>query len=498
MTDYPTKRPRRSRFGSPRFLRSVRTRIIASYLILLTLGTLLSVLVVRQILIVRLEDRIDSELTQEVQEFRRLASEGVDPTTGRPFGRDVDRLISVFLSRNVPGEGEELIGIPRRGAPRYRYSERAQRAVEEGGFDPSLVERWRTLEGVESDELETQAGPANYIAVPVERSGETLGSFVVVNFSKEEREEVAEIVWILAVVSGVVLIVGTMLAFFAAGRVLAPLRSLRTAAQSITASDLTRRIQVEGDDELAELARTFNSMLDRLEDAFRSQREFVRDAGHELRTPITIIRGHLELLAAESDDHSETAAIVTAELDRMSRFVDDLLLLAKVERPDFLELRTVALDSFTRDLLSKTEPLGSRNWVLDGTSERVVVGDPQRLTQAMVNLADNAVKHTVEGAEIGIGSAASGHTARLWVRDTGVGVAPGDRERIFERFQRGRGTQRYEGTGLGLSIVRAIAEAHGGRVELISEQGEGARFEIVIPVDPEPVSNGLPTQAVRA
>jgi signal transduction histidine kinase len=497
MTEKPDQRPP-SRIGVSPFFRSVRTRIIASYLILLTLGTLLSVLVVRQILIVRLEDRIDSQLTQEVQEFRRLASEGVDPRTGRPFGRDVDRLFTVFLSRNVPAEGEELIAIPRLGPPRYRYSERAQRAVEDGGFDPALLDRWRTLGGVDSGEIDSPSGPVSYLAVPVERGGATLGSFVVANFTAEEREEVDAAVSVLAAVSGGVLIVGTLLAFFAAGRVLAPLRTLRDAAQSITASDLTRRIDVEGHDEIAELARTFNAMLDRLEDAFRSQREFIRDAGHELRTPITIIRGHLELLATESGDHSETAAIVTAELDRMSRFVDDLMLLARAERPDFLDLRTVALGSFTRDLVSKAESLGNRNWVLDATSERVVVGDPHRLTQAMINLADNAVHHTTDGDEIGIGSAVRGHTARLWVRDTGVGVAPGDRQRIFERFQRGRGTRRYEGSGLGLSIARAIAEAHGGWIELSSEQGQGARFEMIFSVDPEPAPVGRPGEAVPA
>jgi two-component system OmpR family sensor kinase len=464
-------------------LTSVRTRIIASYLILLTLGTVVSVLVVRQLLIVRLEDRIDSQLTQEVQEFRRLANEGVDPTTGRPFGRDVERLFKVFLARNVPAEGEELIGIPRRGAPRYRYSQRAQEAVEEGGFDTELVDRWRIVEAVDSGELDSPAGPVSYLAVPVERGGETLGSFVVANFSEAEREEVTEAVRIVALVSGGVLIVGTLLAFFAAGRVLAPLRTLRDAARSISGSDLTQRIDVDGSDEIAELGRTFNSMLDRLEFAFRSQREFVRDAGHELRTPITIIRGHLELLAAEAGGHEETVAIVTDELDRMSRFVDDLLLLAKAERPDFLDLRTLRLDGFTRELLSKGESLGERAWVLDATSERVVVADPQRLTQAAMNLADNAVRHTTDGDEIGIGSSVRGETARLWVRDTGTGVAPGDQERIFERFQRGRGTRRYEGSGLGLAIVRAIAEAHGGRVELSSEQGLGSRFEIVFPVD---------------
>jgi signal transduction histidine kinase len=488
----------RSPGRAPRALSSVRTRIIASYLILLTLGALFSVLVIRQILIVRLEDRIDSQLTQEVQEFRRLAREGVDPTTGRPFRRDVERLFQVFLSRNVPAEGEELIGIPRRGAPRYRYSARAEQAIEEGGFPGELIEGWRTLGGVDSGELDTPAGPVTYLAVPVERGGETLGSFAVVNFSADERGEVSEAVRVVALVSGGVLVVGTLLSFFAAGRVLAPLRKVRDAARSISGSDLTQRIEVEGSDELAELGRTFNSMLDRLESAFRSQREFVRDAGHELRTPITIIRGHLELLAQEPGADAETIAIVTDELDRVSRFVDDLLLLAKAERPDFLELRTVPLSGLTRELLSKAERLGEREWVLDSTSERIVVADPQRLTQAAISLADNAVRHTTAGDQIGIGTSVAGETARLWVRDTGAGVAPGDRERIFERFQRGRGTRRYEGSGLGLAIVRAIAEGHGGFVELTSEQGAGARFEIVFPVDAHQGAEPMTRELARA
>ena len=472
--------------GTRRLLSSVRTRIIAAFLILLTLGSVITVVAIRQLLIVRLDDRIEAERQQEVQEFRRLADEGVDPVSGEPFGRDVQRLFEVFISRNVPAEGEELITVPRRGKPLYDYSARAEEVFEEGAtIGDSYIETWRTIREPKAGEIETLAGPASYLAVPVKRGGRTEGSFVVVTFESGAREEVDEAVRIVASVTGAVLVAGTVIAFFAAGRVLTPLRGLRDAARNISGTDLTRRIEVDGHDELAELARTFNSMLDRLEDAFRSQREFVRDAGHELRTPITIVRGHLELLAAEPDRLEETAAIVTDELDRMSRFVDDLLLLAKSERPDFLELRTVALGEFTRELLAKAEQLGERDWVIDETSELVVVADRQRLTQALINLADNAVHHTTEGAEIGIGSAVAGERARIWVRDTGAGVAPGDRERIFDRFQRGRGTRRYEGAGLGLAIVRAIAEAHGGRVRLDSEQGAGARFEIEFPVDAE-------------
>ena len=469
-----------------RSLDGVRGRIIATFVILLGLATLISIVAVRQILVVQLDNDVTDSLQQEVDEFRRLADEGVDPTTGRPFGTDVERLFRVFLARNVPSEGEELITIPRRGQTRFRFSEQAEGALSDEAF-AEQTSRWRRLRDVESGEIDSAVGEARYLAVPVIKGGEFLGTFAVVNFIRSEREEVDDAVTVLAGVSLGVLAVASVVAFFAAGRVLAPLRSLRDAARSVSARELTRRIDVSGNDEIAELGRTYNGMMDRLEQAFRSQREFVRDAGHELRTPITIVRGHLELLAQQPERLDETLVLATDELDRMGRFVEDLLLLAKSERPNFLQLRTINLEELAQDLLSNAGTLASREWRLDGSVPRVIVGDPQRLTQAVIALADNAIHQTEEGDEIGIGITVEGSFAHLWVRDSGRGVATADKERIFERFQRGRGDQHYEGSGLGLAIVRAIAEAHGGWVELYSEPGEGARFEIVVPVDPDDV-----------
>jgi signal transduction histidine kinase len=452
--------------------------------ILLAVASLVSVFVARQVLIVRLDDRIQDDLAQEVREFRTLAVEGTDPATGRPFGDNVNRIFKVFLSRNVPGEGEELITIPRRGKPRYQRSDRAEFVI----ADP-YVSRWQRLEQEEEGEIDTPAGEAEYLAVPVTFGDRSLGSFVVAIFSAQEREEVAEVVRIVAAVSAGVLLLATVIAFLTAGRVLAPIRGLRDAARTITGTDLTRRIDVEGNDEIAELGTTFNQMLDRLDDAFSSQREFVRDAGHELRTPITVIRGHLELLAMEEDprERTETIAIVTDELDRMSRFVDDLLLLARAERPDFLEFETVDVEDLSTDLLAKAQSLGPREWSLEMSGRGIIVADRQRLTQAVMNLADNAVHHTGDGEEIALGSAVNARYARFWVRDSGPGIDPDERDAIFERLSRGRrANASYEGTGLGLAIVRAIAEAHGGRVELTSEPGSGALFVVVVPVDSQP------------
>jgi two-component system, OmpR family, sensor kinase len=281
-----------------------------------------------------------------------------------------------------------------------------------------------------------------------------------------------------------VLLIASALAWVVAGRVLAPLRVLDDTARSISATDLTRRIPVSGDDEIAELTRTFNAMVDRLERAFASQRAFVSDASHELRTPITIVRGHLELLGDDPDERRETIALVMDELGRMSRFVDDLLLLARAERNDFLRVEEVELGALTDELLDKAIGLGPRTWAVEARGEARLQADRQRLTQAVMGLAQNAVQHTSAGDPVWIGTGVDGDEAALWVRDSGPGIPRDDQERVFERFARASGSRRRsEGAGLGLAIVRAIAEAHGGRAELASRPGAGSTFTVVVPLD---------------
>jgi signal transduction histidine kinase len=307
---------------------------------------------------------------------------------------------------------------------------------------------------------------------------------VAANFVQGERDEIRSSIRAAAVTAGAVLVVATAVAWWIAGSLLRPVRQLTEAAESISDTDLARRIPVAGNDEIARLARRFNEMLDRLAAAFAVQRAFVDDAGHELRTPITIVRGHLELMGDDPAERRETVALVTDELDRMARIVEDLLLLAKAEQPDFVRREPVEVADLTTDLFVKARSLGDRDWRIDGCTEGTVQVDPQRVTQAVLNLARNAVEHTPSGAEIGLGSAWAPDGLRLWVRDTGLGVAPSDRERIFERFARGAGARRSEGAGLGLAIVRSVAAAHGGRVELDSRPGRGATFTVVLPATP--------------
>ena len=464
-------------------LRGARVRILASVVLLLAFSTVASILIARQILLARADERVEASLIQEVQEFRLLVDDGRNPQTGRPFGRDVRAMFDVFLSRNVPGEREEFFTF---------LDRRPHRSTASPATQADLIGRMAPLGGVDRVTRRTfetvRLGEVRVLAVPVTVQGERRGVFAVSSGLGGERDEVDEAMQVAGGVSLAVLLVASLLAWAAAGRVLAPLRDLTDTARSIGESDLTKRIDVSGEDEIAQLARTFNAMLDRLEAAFGTQRSFVSDAGHELRTPITIIRGHLELLGDDPDERRETIAIVTDELDRMSRFVEDLLLLAKAERGDFLRPEDLDLDVLTDELLAKARALAPRDWQLDHVGTGRLRGDRQRLTQAAMNLAQNAVQHTADGDKIALGSDVDDGRARIWVRDDGPGIAPADQERIFERFARaGDGRRRSEGAGLGLAITKAIAEAHGGDVTIDSRPGSGARFTISVPADAQVV-----------
>jgi signal transduction histidine kinase len=275
------------------------------------------------------------------------------------------------------------------------------------------------------------------------------------------------------------------LAWVAAGRVLAPLRLLIRTARSVSESDLSQRILVKERGEIAELAITFNEMMDRLQASFDSQRNFINDAGHELRTPLTIVRGHLELMGDDPEEQRETLELVMDELNRMSRLVHDITLLAKAERPDFLQVEKVDIAAFTEELFAKAKALADREWRLDAKGTGTLVIDRQRITEAMMNLAQNATQHTQPGDMIALGSTLKRHQVQFWVRDTGEGVSVADQQRIFERFTRaGKSRSRSEGAGLGLSIVQAIVEAHHGSIKLSSQIGNGATFTLILPDKP--------------
>lgn len=469
---------RRFRFSAPlhRLHASFRVRVLTGYVALLTVATLVSIVIAREALERRLDQRIDSELVQESRELRQLAT-GNDPETGEPFRGRVARIFEVYLARNVPSRNEALLTFVD-GEPFLRSSQVVPYRLDQ---DAELVARWGGLTRTDRGGVDTPAGRVEYLAVPLVQGGASRGVFVAAIFRDRETGEVNDALRVAAGVGLAMLLVGSVLAWLLADRVLRPVKGVTDTARSISGGDLSRRIPDYGHDEIGVLAATFNDMLARLETAFETQQRFVNDAGHELRTPITIVRGHLELLEDDPEARGETLALVMDELDRMGRIVNDLLILAKWEQPDFLALERVDVGALTDDVLAKAAALGARSWQVDARAAGTIVADRQRITQALIQLAQNAVQHTAEGDEIAFGTFVGDDGARLWVRDTGPGIPFEEQERVFDRFYRAGGRRRSDGAGLGLSIVQAIARAHGGRLELSSLPGSGATFTIVLP-----------------
>lgn len=467
----------------------IRARIVAGYVVLLTIALVIAVVVTFQVLRGRLDADVDRALAQEVEELRQLAN-GTDPETGEPFGGDAAAIFEVFLNRNVPGNHEAFytlidgeVGLRSFNAPRV------------GDLGPDLAHRWAAVREPQRADVSTAFGDVRYLAVPLNAGDRVAGVFAVAYFLDADRAEIDQVVRVISLTGLIVLTISGVLAWSLAGRVLRPVRDLTETARGITETDIAQRIPVSGSDELAELGTTFNAMLDRLEEGFVGQRQFLDDVAHELRTPITIVRGHLEVVDDDPADREETVAVITEELDRMSRYVSDLLTLAKAEQSDFLHVEPFDLGEFTSQLSQRVASLGERHWTIDTTPRPgtiAVVADEGRVMQAMLNLASNAVDHTADGDEIGVGGerfhARGGRWwIRLWVRDSGPGIDTDHLDHVFERRFRGATSRavRAEGMGIGLSIVDAVARAHSGRAVASNVDGGGARFTIEIPAEPD-------------
>ena len=463
------------------FFWEARTRILAWYALLMVCMVGLSIPIFTQLVIKQVDERVIDDLTEELESFQESVAQknNIDLTVPKTTAAVI---FDQFLNSQIPGDKTFLIATIQGSF--YRASPTALPEIlrEDSHLIKVLAQTTQPVLG-SNIATDPQAGDFLYNTQPLIINENVAGVLIVASSTDGEREEVFATVYVVIEVLVFSLFVALMLAWIIAGQVLQPIRTLIKTARSIGESELTQRIPALGQGEMADLAKTFNKMMDRLEKAFQTQRNFVNDAGHELRTPITIIRGHLELLEDDPEERKATIDLVLDELDRMNRFVDDLLLLAKTEQKSFLQLETIDLAAFTEELYLKAKCLGDRNWKLAKNGQGTIIGDRQRLTQAMINLAENATQHTTSKDTIVIGTSIREESVRLWVRDTGEGIQLKDQDRIFQRFARASHTRRRsEGIGLGLSIVQAIVQGHHGRVELYSLSGVGSTFTLILPL----------------
>lgn len=459
--------------------RSVRSRLLLWVLVMAALGLALTGGTLLVIQSARIESAADDSLRRGYQEFERHA-QGIDPETGRPFA-DVGHLLVAAMQYRVPGPYESLFALL--DGQLFGYSGGA-RPVELENEPAALAAIGSAPSGsVTVRDVNTSVGLVRLAIVPVSVAGQpSSGIFVIAHALGLEKAGLQQLGQLYLALSGGSLLLIGLVGWRVTGELVRPLWLLREATRQTSASDLSSRLPVRGEDDIAELTRNYNAMLDRLEESFAGQRQLLDDVGHELRTPITITRGHLEIMDSQNPEAvNETRALLLDETDRMGRLVEDLILLAKARRPDFVHRMPVELSDLTDEAFAKARALGPRTWRLEESGDQLVTVDAQRLTQAWLQLAENAVKYSRPGSVVALGSAVVDGQARLWVRDQGVGIRPEELDRVFERFARIDSGRGVEGSGLGLTIVRAIARAHGGEVEVASHPGEGATFTLVVP-----------------
>jgi two-component system OmpR family sensor kinase len=297
---------------------------------------------------------------------------------------------------------------------------------------------------------------------------------------------------VLVIGTAIAIIAASLAAWYSSFQALRALDNVTKAALQITsADDLSRRIPYSGSskDEVGQLVSAFNLTLSRLENLFSTQRRFLADVGHELRTPLTVIKGNVGLMRKIKEFDEESLVTIEDEVDRLTRMVGDLLLLAQAESGKIpLAHEVVELDTLLLEVLNQMQVLARDRVKLNlGSIDQVLVcGDRDRLKQVIVNLVGNSINYTPKDGEVVVGLGKVSDRAQLTVTDTGPGIAAEDLPHIFERFYRGEKSRTRQkdgkGFGLGLSIAYWIVRNHGGRIEVNSVVGKGTTFCVWLPL----------------
>ena len=297
----------------------------------------------------------------------------------------------------------------------------------------------------------------------------------------------------LLLIAPFALLLGAAGSYWLAARAFIPIDHLIHTAQRITAVDLHQRVPVpSAHDEVQRLARTLNEMIERLDQAFARQRRFVADASHELRTPVAVIRSITDLAILQDITPQECKLLlenINTETERLGHLISDLLVLARSDEGNIpLEKEPVHLAQLVTMVAANAEVLATERTItveVQASEDVIVFGDEARLIQAVMNLLDNAILYTNAGGHVILHLSKKGDQAYLTIRDTGIGIAPEHLPHIFERFYRADPARiRTEGnsSGLGLAIVDWIIQAHGGRITVESQVGQGSTFTVILPL----------------
>lgn len=417
---------------------------------------------------------IDNQLYQEAQELQLLADRATNPTTGDSY-TSAKELLELFIRRSVPDQDETLFVLVNgsvverssgKDLPRLDRNEQFV-ALVNAQSDPQLAD-YR----LDDDDI-------RYVVIPVSGTTDS-GHMVAAIFIDEKLEDVNGTLTQLAILMLLAFGVAAAIGWFTAGRILSPIRQLGDLTRRMTDGTTQERLKsFDEKTEIGGIAEDFNSMLDRTRSAFAAQSRFVEDAGHELKTPLTILRGHLDLIRTSPAERDNSLLIIEDEVQRMTRIVNDLQLLTKSNEETFIQRKPIDPREIVDEVFVKASPLASRKWKIDIEQTSDIKLDRQRLVQALLQLAENSIKHTSEHDSIVVGVRSGGGFIEFYVGDSGPGIPEQDRERVKGRFVRGSWTpQDTEGSGLGLAIVDAIAKGHNAELFIQESSLGGAEVGI--------------------
>jgi signal transduction histidine kinase len=353
----------------------------------------------------------------------------------------------------------------------------------------TIVQGWLATPPGQSVVVSTQiAGhPTELIGAPIIAGNKPVGTFIATSdlsaFAKERSREIR-----LSIAEGLIaLLAGVVSTFVLLRRLLRKVGRITSAADEIGSGTLDQRLgDQRSNDEVGELARTFDAMLDRVQTAMVAQRRLLSDVSHQLRTPLTAARGHLEVLGRGSVDDPqevrETLDVVIDQLDHTRAVVERLLMLGRAMEPDFLDIHPVEVGALLAETHDAVRVLAERQFILSPGSAVTIVVDVEKLRGALMNLVDNAVRATEPGDAIALVAEVDlvDDVLRLSVDDSGPGIPEDQRAAVLQRFSR-PGARDRDGSGLGLAIVKAVAEGHGGWIEIGRSNLGGASVTIVLP-----------------
>ena len=454
-----------------------RLRIVAWMLFVVALGLTSMIVSVRSTLMADISRSANADVTHEVKELQNFAATGVDPRTSRPF-TSTTRLMEVYRDGQQLTDREAVIIYNHSTGKATQASGASAPTLNPTSTDPLFVKMLQTPSGATS----YGSGEVRWARVELEPDNPSQHlSVITMSFTASRVDQLNATIWLMVGISAAVLVLTGVVGLLVARQILRPLRDLRTAAASVSTQDLNRRLPVKGRDDIAGLTEEFNDMLDRLQEAFDGQTQFVLRAHQEISGPLAVMDARLA-----SQPATRTVLQQRAQIAELQRVLDDLQSLTQAERRDFAHLTPdVDVTELARTLCDDVEAMAPDRWSLDLRARGTATLDVERLRQATGHLARNGLQHGDGPLTLTVAPGTDGYGRsglEISVTDRGPGLSD-DVDWLFERFTHGEADGRPRGSGLGLAIVRAIADAHDGTVFAVSASGQGATVGLRIPAD---------------